>query len=66
MDCSNIYGLIWKDVAECCVFGARDDIKGQVPVAAVVLKNGVTNNNVVKEIANMVRESLGPVYAFKV
>ena len=29
-----------KDVAECCVVGIEDDLKGQIPFGLVVLKSG--------------------------
>ncbi|MFN8760487.1 MAG: propionyl-CoA synthetase [Tagaea sp.] len=56
-----------KDVAECAVIGAADDLKGQVPLGFVVLKAGVNRPDaeIVKEIVALVREKIGPVAAFK-
>jgi propionyl-CoA synthetase len=56
-----------KDVAECAVIGAADDMKGQVPVGFVVLKAGVDRpeGEVEAELVALVRERIGPVAAFK-
>jgi len=55
------------DVAECAVLGVEDQLKGQVPVGFIVLKAGVTkpNDEILKEVVNMVRDRIGPVAAFK-
>jgi len=55
------------DVAECAVVGVADDIKGEVPVGFVVTKAGVTRSEaeIVRELVETVRESIGPVAAFK-
>ena len=55
------------DVAECAVVGAADDLKGQVPLGLVVLKDGAAREpeEVVAELVRMVREQVGPVAAFK-
>ena len=55
------------DVAECAVVGVHDALKGQVPFGLLVLKAGVTRgaDDVVTEVAAMVRERIGPVAAFK-
>ena len=56
-----------QDVAECAVIGAADDIKGEVPVGFVVTKAGVTRReaDIVKELVEALRQSIGPVAAFK-
>jgi propionyl-CoA synthetase len=56
------------DVAECAVVGVADDLKGEVPVGFVVLKAGVNrpNEQIVKEVVQMVRDKIGPVASFKV
>ncbi|MEE4358555.1 MAG: propionyl-CoA synthetase [Desulfococcaceae bacterium] len=56
-----------QDVAECAVLGVEDKLKGQVPVGFIVLKAGVTKSNeeIVKEVVQMVRDRIGPVAAFK-
>lgn len=54
-------------VAECAVIGVRDDIKGQIPRALVVLKSGVTIDPgaLSEEIITAVREEIGPVASLK-
>jgi len=55
------------DVAACAVVGANDDLKGQLPVGFLVLKNGVDreDDEIVAEAVKMVRERIGPIAAFK-
>jgi propionyl-CoA synthetase len=55
------------DVAECAVVGVADEIKGEIPVGFVVTKAGVTRGeaDIVRELVDKVRESIGPVAAFK-
>lgn len=55
------------DVAECAVFGVKDELKGELPLGLVVLKAGVTKTKeqIVPELVKMVRERIGPVAAFK-
>ncbi len=54
-------------VAECAVVGVADDLKGQIPVGYVVLKSGldITEEALEKELIQMVRNTIGPVAAFK-
>jgi len=56
-----------KDVAECAVLGANEQLKGQVPVGFAVLKSGVDRNpdDIVKELVQMVRSDIGAVACFK-
>lgn len=56
-----------KDVAECAVIGARDDLKGQLPVGFVVLNSGVAReaHEIEAEIVKLVRDVIGPVAALK-
>ena len=55
------------DVAECAVLGVDDKLKGQVPIGFLVLNAGVTrdNDDIVKEVIQMVRDRIGPVASFK-
>ncbi|MFD0857350.1 propionyl-CoA synthetase [Roseovarius aquimarinus] len=55
------------DVAECAVLGAKDDLKGQVPIGFVCLTKGVDRpaDDIAKECVALVREKIGPVAAFK-
>ncbi len=54
-------------VAECAVVGRRDDLKGQLPMGFVVLKNaeGVNPRQIVDEVIALVRQDIGAVAAFK-
>jgi len=56
-----------KDVAECAVIGVYDETKGQLPTGFVVLNAGVTRDpkEIENEIIQLVRETIGPVAAFK-
>jgi len=57
-----------KDVAECAVFGVHCDMKGQRPLALVVLKSGADEVNteaLQAEIVQSVRSQIGPVASFK-
>src|SRR5882724_4039154 len=55
------------DVAECAVVGVADEIKGEVPVGFVVTKAGVERGEaeIVRELVEKVRATIGPVAAFK-
>ena len=54
-------------VAECAVIGRRDELKGQLPMGFVVLKNmpGSEPAQVIDEVIAMVRKDIGAVAAFK-
>ena len=54
-------------VAECAVIGRRDELKGQMPMGFVVLKNmeGAAAEQVIEEVIAMVRKDIGAVAAFK-
>ncbi len=56
-----------KDVAECAVLGANEQLKGQVPLGFAVLKAGVDrpHEEIVKELVGMVRADIGAVACFK-
>jgi propionyl-CoA synthetase len=55
------------DVAECAVVGVADGLKGEVPVGFVVTKAGVERDegDIVRELVQRVRDTIGPVAAFK-
>ena len=57
-----------KSVAECAVLGIADKLKGQLPIGLLALKSGVkqTNEEIIKECIQMVRNKVGPVAAFKI
>lgn len=54
-------------VAECCVVGARDELKGQVPIGLVLIKDGATINHdeLEDELVEMVRDRIGAVASFR-
>jgi len=56
-----------EDIAECAVIGAHDSLKGQLPVGLVVLKSGVTRGEeeLKKELVQMIRNDIGPIACFK-
>jgi propionyl-CoA synthetase len=56
-----------QDVAECAVIGVTDELKGQLPVGFLVLNAGTNtpHEEVVKEVVALVRQTIGPVAAFK-
>ena len=57
-----------QDVAECAVLGVSDQLKGQVPLGLLVLKDGVNTEHkqIIEDVIKMVRAEIGPVAAFKV
>ena len=56
-----------KDVAECCVVGVADALKGQSPVGFLCLNKGAgrSADEVVAECIKLMREKIGPVADFK-
>jgi len=54
-------------VAECCVIGAQDSLKGQQPLGLVIMKNDVelTAEQLEKELVALVREEIGALACFK-
>jgi len=56
-----------QSVAECAVFGVKDPLKTQLPLALVVLKAGVQREQaeLVRELIEVVRQKVGPVANLK-
>jgi len=54
-------------VAECCVVGAHDDMKGQVPLGLVLIKDGATidHDELEEELVEMVRDKIGAIACFR-
>ncbi|MFC4259670.1 propionyl-CoA synthetase [Marinobacter lacisalsi] len=54
-------------VAECCVVGASDEMKGQVPLGLVLLKDGATIDpeELEEELVEMVRDKIGAIACFR-
>jgi propionyl-CoA synthetase len=55
------------DIVECAVIGAADSLKGEVPVALIVLTTGTTRATaeIISDVIGMVRDRIGPVASFK-
>ncbi|WP_394131710.1 propionyl-CoA synthetase [Marinobacter nauticus] len=54
-------------IAECCVVGTHDDMKGQIPVGLVLIKDGATidQDELEEELVEMVREKIGAIACFR-
>jgi len=54
-------------IAECAVIGVADQLKGQMPLGLVVLKNGVEADpaELERELVQLVRDEIGAVASFK-
>ncbi len=54
-------------VAECAVIGIADELKGQIPVGLVVLKDGenISAEKIEKDLVQKIREEIGPLACFK-
>ncbi|KAK6314715.1 hypothetical protein J4Q44_G00142440 [Coregonus suidteri] len=59
--------LLHPGVVDCAVVGLEDSLKGHVPLALCVLRNDLqkSQEDVVKEMVSLVRETIGPVAAFR-
>jgi propionyl-CoA synthetase len=55
------------DVAECAVIGVKDSLKGELPLAFLVLNAGIDTDPkaLVADVVARVREQIGPIAAFK-
>ncbi len=55
------------DVAECCVVGVADALKGQLPMGFLCVNKGTDKSaeDIVRECVAMMRDQIGPVAAFK-
>ncbi|MFC7703986.1 propionyl-CoA synthetase [Plastorhodobacter daqingensis] len=55
------------DVGECAVIGVADPLKGQLPLGVLCLNKGCDRDpaEIVRECVARVRDSIGPVAAFK-
>ncbi|XP_062469830.1 acyl-CoA synthetase short-chain family member 3, mitochondrial isoform X1 [Pezoporus occidentalis] len=59
--------LFHRAVADCAVVGQEDPLKGHVPFALCVLREGIKTEEekILKEIVERVRTNIGPVAAFQ-
>ncbi len=55
------------DIAECAVIGVPNALKGEIPVALMVLNSQIsaTAEDIQKESVQMVRDQLGAVYSYR-
>ncbi len=55
------------DVGECAVIGVTDELKGQLPLGFVCLNKGCDRDHaeIAAEVIKQVRDTIGPVAAFK-
>ena len=55
------------DVGECAVIGVTDELKGQLPMGFVCLNKGCDREHgeIAQEVVKSVRDTIGPVAAFK-
>ena len=54
------------DVAECAVIGIHCKLKGQVPLALIVLKNGVAaTEHIHKGLKSLIREQIGAIASLR-
>ncbi len=56
------------DVAECAVLGLSDELRGQVPVGLVVLKDGgheLSETDLEQALVQLIRQRIGAVACFK-
>ena len=56
-----------NDIAECAVVGVEDELKGQIPIGFIVINSGTitSNETIINETINMVRNEIGPVASFR-
>ena len=56
-----------EHIAECAVIGVYDEIKGEVPFAFFVLKEGVKKKieDIIDELKKMIREEIGAIASLK-
>jgi acyl-coenzyme A synthetase/AMP-(fatty) acid ligase len=54
-------------VAECAVVGIADELKGHLPLAYVVVRDGIVPDELLieKELVKLIRENIGAVACFK-
>jgi propionyl-CoA synthetase len=55
------------DVAECAVVGFPCELKGEIPIALIVVNNQIENetDDIQKATVQLVREKLGAVYSYR-
>ncbi len=51
-----------EEIIECAVIGVPDEIKGEVPVAFVVYNKEIAPDEAKKEVIDLVKKGVGPVF----
>lgn len=56
------------DVAECAVIGVNDELKGEVPMGFVVLKEGIERDaqSIADGVVQLIRDDIGAVASFRI
>ncbi len=56
-----------EKIAECAVIGTNDELKGQVPITFVILKDGeeISSSQLFKELTDELRKEIGPINCLK-
>lgn len=56
------------DVTECAVIGVNDELKGEIPMGFIVLKDGIERDyrGIVEGVVALVRQEIGAVASFKI
>ena len=54
-----------SNISECAIIGVPDEIKGEVPLAFIVLKEEKPIEQVKEEIINQLRKEIGPIAGLK-
>lgn len=56
------------DVAECAVIGVNDELKGEIPMGFIVLKDGIERDHrgIVEGATALIRQEIGAVASFKI
>ena len=49
------------NITECAVVGAPDEIKGEIPVVFVILKDKESTGDVKKDVIGQIRKEIGPI-----
>jgi propionyl-CoA synthetase len=52
-------------VAECAIVALNDQMKGSLPIGFVVLKSGVTEVGISKDLVQRVRKDVGAMSCYK-
>lgn len=57
--------MLHPSVAEAAVVGVRDEVKGEVPLGFITLKDNAPVGDIELELIKLVRAHIGPIASFK-